>query len=52
MVGDTLHTDVLGAAASGLSSVLVADHGLLAGRDPRPYIAASGIRPRYLARTT
>ena len=52
MVGDTLHTDVLGAAALGLGSVLVTDHGLLAGRDPHAYVAASGIRPRYLARTT
>ena len=28
MVGDTLHTDVLGGAAAGCRSVLVTDHGL------------------------
>lgn len=48
MVGDTLHTDVLGGAAAGCRSVLVTDHGLFAGRDTGPFIAASGIRPDFI----
>ena len=48
MVGDTLHTDVLGGAAAGCRSVLVTDHGLFAGRDTAPFIAASGIIPDYI----
>jgi len=52
MVGDTLHTDVLGGCAAGMGAVLVADHGLFAGRDVHPYIAASGIRPDAIVATT
>ena len=52
MVGDTLHTDVLGGAAAGCRSVLVTDHGLFAGRDTAPFIAASGIVPDFLAAQT
>lgn len=48
MVGDTLHTDVLGGAAAGVKSVLMADYGLFAGLDVDPYIAASGIVPDYI----
>lgn len=48
MVGDTLHTDVLGGAAAGCRSVLVTDHGLFAGRDTSPFIVASGIRPDFI----
>lgn len=52
MVGDTLHTDVLGGAAAGCRTVLITDHGLFAGRDVSPYIRASGITPDFIARTT
>ena len=52
MVGDTLHTDVLGGAAAGCQSVLVTDHGLFAGRDTAPYILASGILPDFIVRST
>lgn len=52
MVGDTLHTDVLGGAAAGCRTVLVTDHGLFAGRDVAPYIRASGIVPDFIARST
>ncbi|MFN6977557.1 MAG: TIGR01459 family HAD-type hydrolase, partial [Gemmobacter sp.] len=45
MVGDSPHTDILGAAAAGLASVLVTAHGLLRGLDPGIVIAATGIRP-------
>jgi glycerol 3-phosphatase-2 len=44
MVGDTLHTDVLGGAAAGCRSVLVTDHGLFAGLDAAPFIADVGDR--------
>ena len=52
MVGDTLHTDVLGGAAAGCRTVLVTDHGLFAGRDTARYIRASGIKPDFIARST
>ncbi|MEZ5797862.1 MAG: HAD hydrolase-like protein [Paracoccaceae bacterium] len=52
MVGDTLHTDVLGGAAAGCRTVLVTDHGLFAGQDVAPFIAASGIRPDFIVPTT
>ncbi|MCX7644371.1 MAG: TIGR01459 family HAD-type hydrolase [Rhodobacteraceae bacterium] len=52
MVGDTLHTDILGGAAAGLATVLVTGHGLFAGRDAAPYIARSGIVPDWIAATT
>jgi glycerol-1-phosphatase len=48
MVGDTLHTDVLGGAAAGCRSVLVTEHGLFAGRDAAAFVAASGIRPDFI----
>ncbi len=31
IVGDTLHSDILGGAAQGWKTVLVTDHGLFAG---------------------
>lgn len=52
MVGDTLHTDVLGGAAAGCRTVLVTDHGLFAGRDTAPFISASGIVPDFIVKTT
>jgi glycerol-1-phosphatase len=48
MVGDTLHTDVLGGAAAGCRSVLVTDHGLFAGLDTHQFIRASGIVPDFI----
>ncbi len=52
MVGDTLHTDVLGGAAAGMGTVLITAHGLFAGLDTAPYIERSGIRPTVIATTT
>lgn len=52
MVGDTLHTDVLGGAAAGMGTILITDHGLFRGHDVAPYIAASGIRPDVIIKTT
>jgi ribonucleotide monophosphatase NagD (HAD superfamily) len=48
MLGDTLHTDILGAAAAGMSTALVTGHGVLAGMDVDACIAESGIRPDYI----
>jgi glycerol-1-phosphatase len=52
MVGDTLHTDTLGGRASGMGTVLITAHGLFAGRDTAPFIAASGIVPDAIVTTT
>jgi glycerol-1-phosphatase len=47
-VGDTLHTDILGARAAGCRSMLV-ESGFLAGRDPLALAAESGIWPDFIA---
>jgi ribonucleotide monophosphatase NagD (HAD superfamily) len=47
MVGDTLHTDILGGAAKGWRTALITDHGLFAGLDVRPFIQASKIVPDW-----
>lgn len=52
MVGDTLHTDVLGGAAAGIGSVLITDHGLFSGQDVAPYITRCAIRPSWIVATT
>ncbi|NND90473.1 MAG: HAD hydrolase-like protein [Granulosicoccus sp.] len=52
MVGDTLHTDILGGARAGWRTVLVTDHGLLKGLDVEGAIARSGIRPDFIVPTT
>lgn len=52
MVGDTLHTDVLGGRAAGCFTVLVRRHGFFSQADPQPYIAASGIVPDFIAEET
>ncbi len=52
MVGDTLHTDVLGGAAAGIRTILVTDHGLFRGHDIEPFVAKCGIRPDWIVATT
>ena len=47
MIGDTLHTDILGGNAYGLATCLVTAHGFLRGLAPDEYIARSGITPNY-----
>lgn len=47
-VGDTLHTDILGARAAGCAAMLV-ESGFLAGRDPLALAAESGIWPDFIA---
>lgn len=49
MVGDTLHTDVLGGACAGLATLLVTAHGSLKGLDVNACIAQSGIYPDFVA---
>ena len=52
MVGDTLHTDVLGGQAAGMGTILVTDHGLFAGFDASSFIQRSGITPDIVIPTT
>ena len=52
MVGDTLHTDVLGGAAAGLKTVLITDYGLFANMPVEGFIERSGIRPDFICKTT
>ena len=52
MVGDTLHTDVLGGAAAKLQTVLVTDHGLFAGTKVDSFIKNARIVPHFICRTT
>lgn len=47
MCGDTLHTDILGAAAQGWKTVLVTQDGLFAGLDTRSFEKKSGIVPDW-----
>lgn len=49
MVGDTLHTDILGGRAAGMATLLVTEHGSLQGLDYMRLIQASGISPDYIA---
>jgi ribonucleotide monophosphatase NagD (HAD superfamily) len=51
MVGDTLHTDVLGGAAYGFKTVLVTNHGLFAGCDYARYIEQTRIVPDFIIPT-
>ena len=52
MVGDTLHTDVLGGATMGWRTVLVLDHGLLKGFSAGSLDRLSDIRADFIADTT
>lgn len=48
MVGDTLHTDILGGNTFGMKTALMADYGFLRDRNPYEYIEASGITPDFV----
>ena len=48
MVGDTLHTDILGGASAGLSTVLVTQRGILHSLDLDACLEQSGIIPNYI----
>ena len=49
MVGDTLHTDVLGGAQAGVNTLLLTDNGLFAGQDVMQAIRSTGVRPTWIA---
>ena len=51
MVGDTLHTDILGGAAYGVKTVLVTDHGLFSGYDCERFIRQTQIIPDFIIPT-
>lgn len=48
MVGDTLHTDILGGSAAGFGTVLVTNHGVLKSLDVASCIEQSGISPDFV----
>ncbi|SIS97028.1 HAD-superfamily class IIA hydrolase, TIGR01459 [Roseivivax lentus] len=48
MVGDSLHTDVLGAHTAGIASALVTEHGFFAASDAKSALQAAGISPDFL----
>lgn len=48
MVGDTLHTDILGGAAAGLGTILVTDYGVLKDLNLSDCLETSGIIPDYI----
>jgi HAD superfamily hydrolase (TIGR01450 family) len=48
MVGDSLHTDILGGRRAGVKTALITDFGTLAGMDVEAAIKTSGIIPDYI----
>lgn len=48
MVGDTLHTDILGGASSGFRTALISGYGFFDGADPAEAIERSGIAPDFI----
>ena len=48
MVGDSLHTDILGGGAAGLQSVLITGAGLFRDGGAEKFIAATGIQPDWI----
>lgn len=48
MVGDSLHTDILGAQTAGIGSALIAGFGFFAGYDIQSAIGRSGIYPDHI----
>ncbi|KJS09000.1 MAG: HAD family hydrolase [Hoeflea sp. BRH_c9] len=48
MVGDTLHTDILGGNAAGFRTALIKGYGFFDGGDPDSAIKISGIVPDFI----
>ncbi|WP_424972736.1 HAD-IIA family hydrolase [Dinoroseobacter sp. S76] len=48
MVGDSLHTDILGAQAFGISAALIPGFGFFAGGGAEAAIARTGIAPDFI----
>ena len=51
MVGDSLHTDILGARAAGLQAVLLTGYGLFSDGGAHDTIRACGIVPDWIVAT-
>lgn len=49
MIGDTLHTDILGGQSAGMHTMLVTDNGSLKGLDVDACMDRSGIHPDFVA---
>lgn len=49
MVGDSLHTDILGARNAGVRSALISEYGFFAGQDVAAAISRAGITPDFVA---
>jgi len=47
MVGDTLHTDILGGCAAGIKTMLLEDYGFFAHQNADTFIDQSGIMPHF-----
>ena len=50
MIGDTLHTDILGSAARGWRNVLVTEDGMFAGHNIQKFCRVSGINPHWCSK--
>ncbi|MGJ8570152.1 MAG: HAD-IIA family hydrolase [Hoeflea sp.] len=48
MVGDTLHTDILGGSAAGFRTALIQGYGFFDGADPEGPVKACGIVPDFI----
>ena len=48
LVGDTLHTDILGANSFGIKSILMTNHGLFKNQKISQIIKSCGIIPDYI----
>ncbi len=48
MVGDSLHTDILGARNAGIASALISGFGFFAGHDVEAAIMKAGIIPNFV----
>ena len=51
MVGDTLHTDILGGQAAGIKTVLVTSYGLFKDGGFEEAVNSTGIKPDYIVET-
>ena len=50
MIGDTLHTDILGAQNLGMKTILFTEFGILKGHDSQQVMDNTGIYPDFVAK--
>lgn len=48
MVGDSLHTDILGGQEAGVKTALISGYGFFSGQEVEGFISSSGIQPDYI----